>query len=96
MAAYIIAAIDVTDPEGYRGYTSRVPGLVERFGGRFIIRGGRAETLEGSAPTRLVVLEFPDVERARAFYAAPAYQELIPLRHANARTSFLTLVEGVT
>ena len=95
MPAYVIAGIEVTDPEAYRGYTSQVPGIVERFGGKFVVRGGQAENLEGEAPRRLIVLEFPNVERARAFYTSPEYQKIIPIRQRNAKTSFLTLVEGV-
>ncbi len=96
MAAYVIVDVEVTDPEGYREYTGQVLATVEKYGGRFAVRGGRYETLEGSwQPKRIVVLEFPDYARAKAWYASPDYQAIVPLRERNARTSFLTVVEGM-
>ena len=95
MPAYIIAEIEVTDPEAYEGYRARTPEVVARYGGRFIVRGGRAECLEGEAgPARLVVLEFPDMAAARRFYDSPEYQEILPLRQ-RASKGRMVLVEGV-
>ena len=69
MAGYIIAEVEVNDPETYATYRAKTPGVVERYGGRFIVRGGAAETLEGDRPpARIVVIEFPDVAAARRFY----------------------------
>ncbi|HSA80472.1 MAG TPA: DUF1330 domain-containing protein [Geminicoccaceae bacterium] len=94
MAAYIIAEVEVTDPETYRGYRAKTPDVVARYGGRFIVRGGAAETLEGAGqPGRVVVIEFPDLAAARRFYASPEYQAIIGIRH-KAATSRLILVEG--
>ncbi len=74
MAGYVIADVDVHDPEGYKEYTALVPATLEPFGGRFAVRGGAYEVLEGSwRPRRLVVLEFPSVERARAWYESAEY-----------------------
>ena len=96
MAAYVIVDVDVTDQQAYEEYRRQVPATLERYGGRFAVRGGRYETLEGSwQPQRIVVLEFPDYARARAWYDSPEYQAIIPLRERHARTNFLTLVEGV-
>jgi uncharacterized protein (DUF1330 family) len=94
MAAYIIAEIEVTDPEIYDKYRAQTPGVVAQHGGRFIVRGGKAETLEGDRePGRLVVIEFPDRAAARRFYDSPEYQAIIGLRQKAAR-SRLILVEG--
>ena len=96
MAAYVIVDVEVHDPVAYQAYTSRVPATLEPFGGRFLVRGGKTETLEGEWwPKRVVVLEFPDAAAAKAWHASPAYAEILPLRHGNARTNFLTVVEGV-
>lgn len=91
---YLIAQVDVLDTEAYREYAAKVPGTLVGFEGRFLVRGGRIEPLEGDAPPpRTVVLEFPSLAHARNWYHSEAYQELIPLRHAAGVTrSFL--VEG--
>jgi uncharacterized protein (DUF1330 family) len=95
MAAYIIAEIEVSDPETYDKYKARTPGVIEQYGGRFIVRGGKAQVLEGDRQTeRLVVIEFPDVAAARRFYDSPEYQAIIGLRH-RASKGRLILVDGV-
>ena len=95
MAGYLVAHLEVTDPEGFEAYREKVPAVIESFGGRYLIRGGQAEGIEGdwSVP-RLIVIEFPSTERARAFYESPAYQEILPLRLAHAAGT-LAIVEGV-
>lgn len=94
MPAYIIAEIEVTDPDAYKAYASRTPDVIARHGGRFVIRGGAVELLEGGPPpARLVVIEFPDAATAHAFYGSPDYQEILPLRQATSRGR-LVLVEG--
>ena len=96
MAGYVIVDVEVRDPEAYREYTQAVPGTLEPFGGRFLVRGGAAETLEGNwRPQRVVVIEFPSAEQAKAWHASPEYQAILPLRHRHARTNFLTVIEGV-
>lgn len=81
MAAYIIAHIQITDPEGFERYREAVPPIVARYGGRYLIRGGAAETLEGEwTVPRLVVLEFADRDAAKRFYRSPEYQEILPIR----------------
>lgn len=95
MAAYVIVDVAVGDAEAYREYTSQTPGTVEQYNGRFIVRGGDYETLEGNwSPQRIVVIEFPSMEQARAWYGSDAYQAILPLRLKHATTQFLTIVEG--
>jgi uncharacterized protein (DUF1330 family) len=94
MTAYLLAEVEVHDPETYATYTAQTPGVIERHGGRFIVRGGAAESLEGAAPAgRLVVIEFPDLAAARRFYDSPDYQAIVGIRH-QAATSRVILVEG--
>ena len=94
MSAYVIADIDVEDPEAYEEYRRGVPASVAQFGGRFLVRGGNPQPLEGGwTPSRIVVLEFPNAERAREWYASPAYAELRKLRQ-SASSGSLILVEG--
>jgi len=94
MAAYIIAEVEVSDPETYATYRTQTPGVIARYGGRFTVRGGAAEMLEGERePARLVVIEFPDRDAARRFYDSPEYQAIIGLRQ-RAATSRVILVEG--
>ena len=94
MAAYIIAEIEITDPDTYDQYRAQTPGVIVQYGGRFIVRGGKAETLEGDRePGRLVVIEFPDATAARRFYDSPEYQAIIGLRQ-QASKGRLILVEG--
>ncbi len=96
MAAYVIVGVEVVDPEPYREYQRQVPATLERYGGRFVVRGGAFETLEGDwRPRRIVVMEFPSVERAKAWHASPEYRAILPIRERHARTHFLTVVEGV-
>lgn len=96
MSAYVIVGVDIDDPEAYAGYSREVPATLEPFGGRFVVRGGTYEVIEGAfEPDRIVVLEFPDAEQAHAWHASPAYQAILPIRQRNARTSFLLVVEGV-
>jgi len=95
MPAYVIADIEVKDPQAYREYVARVPATVEPFGGRFVVRGGGHETLEGEwKPGRLVVLEFPSTDHARRWYASPEYAAVMAIRHRTSEGS-LVLVEGV-
>jgi uncharacterized protein (DUF1330 family) len=76
--AYIVARIDVTDPERYANYVAVTPGVVARFGGRFLARGGRYEAKEGPARARNVIIEFPDFASAQAFYDDAEYRGVLP------------------
>ena len=95
MATYVIADVEVTDPGKYEAYKAGVPGLIEKHGGEYVVRGGDHVVLEGDwEPRRLVVLRFPDRGRAEAFWNDPDYQPLKAARHASADTR-LVLVEGL-
>ena len=94
MPAYVIADVDVTDAETYREYTALVPASLEPFGGRFLVRGPEVERLEGDwEPHRLVVIEFPSLEQAHAWYSSPRYEEAKAIRLRASRGSLL-LVDG--
>ena len=95
MAAYLIGEIEVTDPATYDDYRKQVAGTLTRYGGRFAVRGGKVESLEGGwTPKRIVVLEFQSLEQARNWYRSTEYAPLIALRQRASRGK-LILVEGV-
>jgi uncharacterized protein (DUF1330 family) len=94
MAAYVIGEIEVTDPATYEDYRKQVPAVVTKYGGKFMVRGGKVETLEGGwSPKRIVVLEFPSVAQAQKWYRSAEYAPLIELRQRASRGK-LILVEG--
>ena len=94
MPAYVIADVDVTNPAGYEPYRPLAAASIAQFGGRFIVRGGAAELLEGGpAPGRAVVIEFPDADTAKRWYFSDEYQQALKLRQANS-TARVILVEG--
>ena len=93
--AYMLVQVDVTNPQQYGEYTKLSPGIIEKFGGRFLARGGRTATLEGSpAQGRVVVVEFPSFERAHEFYNSQEYQAAKKVRTGAATAQFV-LVEGM-
>jgi uncharacterized protein (DUF1330 family) len=93
--AYVMANVDVNDPVRYEDYKRMVPPTIAKYGGRFIVRGGRCEVLEGEwRPTRLVLLEFPSAEQARAWWHSPEYADARALRQATSSGTLLIL-EGV-
>ena len=95
MAAYIVVEVDVQDAARYEDYKRLVPPTLAQYGGRFVARGGAAETLEGDwSPGRVVIVEFPSAERARAWWGSPEYAPAKALRQATAHTRMI-LVEGV-
>ena len=95
MAAYVIAEIDITDPASYEEYRKQVPGIIAKYGGRYTVRGGRTEPLEGGwSPKRVAVLEFPTMEQALKWYRSPEYAPLIKLRQKASRGKMI-LVEGL-
>jgi len=94
MPAYMIANIEVTDPAGFERYREAVPPVIAAHGGRYLVRGGAVHTKEGNPDVkRLVILEFPTIAAAEAFYAAPDYAPLLALRLATTRSEAV-LVEG--
>ena len=83
MPAYLIVETDITDPEQYEQYKAASPGAIAAGGGRFLVRGGDMAVLEGDwHPSRLVVVEFPDLEAAKAFYESDEYQAAISCARA--------------
>ncbi|MEM7091605.1 MAG: DUF1330 domain-containing protein [Actinomycetota bacterium] len=94
MAAYLIARIDVTDPGRYGEYTKHTPRIIADHGGRFVARGGTVTTLEGEPETRrVVVLEFPSVEAAQAFYDSDDYGMAKAIRAGAAEGQFIIVDE---
>ena len=94
MSAYLICMVRVDDVETYKKYTARTPALIEKYGGRFLVRGGAVTAFEGATfNDRLVVLEFPAKEAVEKFYRSSEYQEVMKIRHACSESRFL-LAEG--
>ena len=95
MPAYLIADVEVLDAAGYEEYRKQVPATIAAFGGRYLARGGALTVLEGSwSPKRGVILEFPSLDRLKAWYDSPAY---VPLRALRERTtkSNLVMIDGL-
>jgi uncharacterized protein (DUF1330 family) len=94
MSAYLIAEIDITDPVTYEEYRKQVPGVIAKYGGRYVVRGGKVESLEGGwSPERLAVVEFASMDQALKFYRSADYAPLIKLRQ-KASKGKLIIVEG--
>ena len=95
MSAYLIVDIEVIDAASYEQYRKQVPALLAAYGGRYLVRGGRTELLEGiGEPNRTVVLEFPSMERLKAFYDSAEYAPL-KLQRISATRSRIFAVEGM-
>ena len=95
MPAYVILDITVTDPELFEEYKKLAPETIEAYGGRYIARGGKAETLEGDwTPNRVVILEFDSSKTAKSWLNSPEYREARSMR-LQAATSNTIVVEGV-
>jgi uncharacterized protein (DUF1330 family) len=95
MPAYIIVDIEITDPAGYEEYKKLAGATVEKYGGKYIVRGGAVEMLEGDwKPKRIVVLEFESVQRAKEWLNCEEYREPRKMRHRTAKTKMI-VVESV-
>ena len=95
MAAYVIADVEVTNPEAYEEYRPQVPATIEKYGGKYVVRGGTVETVEGIwSPQRLVMIEFPSMELARKWYDSPEYTEIRGIRFRNAKSNVI-FVDGI-
>jgi uncharacterized protein (DUF1330 family) len=95
-AAYVIVDAKVSDPERYKGYQALSPAAIAAAGGEFLVRGGRSEVLEGAwTPSRLVVLRFPGLEAARAFYDSALYVEARAKRAGATEQFNMVVVEGI-
>ena len=95
MKGYVIAVVDVKNAEGYAEYSKHVPATIAKYGGHYLVRGGKIEVREGewSGP-RTVILEFPSLARALEWYDSPEYKPLRPVRQANS-TAQIAFFEGV-
>ncbi len=94
MPAYMIAQVEITDPEAFKAYQARVPDTLKPYGGRYIVRGGETVVLEGDMPfPRIVVIEFPTLDQAKAWHASDDYAEPLAMRQASA-DSVLIAVDG--
>lgn len=95
MAAYLIADLEITDDRGFEEYRRRVPAVIAAHGGRYLVRGGATDVLEGTlTPHRTVIVEFPSMASLRAFYASPEYRALRALREESAKSTLIA-IEGV-
>jgi uncharacterized protein (DUF1330 family) len=95
MAVYIVADVEIKDPREYQRYAQQVPPTVEQYGGKFLARGGQPEPLEGNwQAKRIVIIEFPSAEQAKAWYNSPEYSAIISIRHSSA-TARIILAHGV-
>jgi len=95
MTAYVISEVEPRDATLFERYRALAPATIERYGGRYLVRGGKADVVEGGPPAKtIVILEFPDMARAREWYASPEYAEALKVR-AGALERRLIFVEGV-
>jgi uncharacterized protein (DUF1330 family) len=95
MPAYVIVEIDIHDPVLYEEYKTYTPGSIAAYGGRFVVRGGKTESLEGDwNPPRIVILEFPNVEKAKEWWGSEDYAYAKSIRQKAAVTRML-VAEGI-
>ena len=90
---YWIARVDVKDEEGYKPYALANPAIFKKFGGKFVVRGGKYEAPEGTSRSRNVIIEFPDFATAKACYDSPEYQANIKVRQPHSVADLL-IIEG--
>ena len=95
MTAYVVVDIEVRDPETYERYKQLAPPSIAAYGGRYLTRGGETAVLEGTwTPKRFVIVEFPSIDRVRAWWSSSEYAEAKRLRQASARTN-MVVTEGL-
>jgi uncharacterized protein (DUF1330 family) len=92
--AYVIAEVEVTDPATFQKYAEKAPETVVPFNGRYLVRGGKIQAVEGEAPKRIVVIAFESAEKAREWEDSPAYGAIKPIRQSAAK-SRIYIVEGI-
>ncbi len=90
---YAVAEVEVTDPATFAKYAAKAPGTIAQYGGHYIIRGGKFDSIEGDAPKRFVVIQFESVEKAKAWEDSPEYNAIKPIRHSSAK-SRVFIIEG--
>jgi len=91
--AYWIGRVDIHDEEGYKPYIAANAAIFKKFGGRFVVRGGKFSAVEGQSRSRNVVIEFPDYDTALACYNSPEYQANIKVRQPHSIAE-LIVIEG--
>lgn len=95
MSAYVVVNVTVNDPKRYEDYKALAPASIAQYGGKYLARGGKAEVLEGSwKPNRLVLLEFPSLEKAKQWWASSEYAKAKSIRQ-SCSTAELVVVEGL-
>jgi len=96
MAAYVISDVEMVDPELFEKYRALAPGTIAQYGGRYLVRGGKIQTIEGDwKPKPLVIVEFPTMQRALEWYHSPEYAEALKVRE-KALSRNLIFVDGVS
>ena len=93
-AAFYIAEVDVSNAAEFAKYSAAAPAIFDKYGGRYLARGGKTETLEGDPPKRIVVVAFKSMAEAKAWWASPEYAAIKPIRHNSAKARNF-IVEGV-
>lgn len=95
MAAYVVVNVTVNDAKRYEDYKALAPASIEKYGGKYLARGGRSEALEGEwKPNRMVILEFPDAGKAKAWWNSEEYSKARAIRHSCSQAE-LVIVEGL-
>lgn len=97
MAAFIIADVRIDNPDDYPAYMKQAKAIAEKYGGRYRARGGELDVIDTElwTPTRLVIIEFPDMASAKAFAHSEEYAPVAAIRHANAKST-VVIVDGVS
>ena len=96
MPAYLIPDVSVKDADAFQAYRTRAAASIEQHGGRYLVRGGPVDTLEGSwTPATIIIVEFPDIELAQAWYRSPEYAAAFAFRD-DALSRNLVLVDGIS
>jgi uncharacterized protein (DUF1330 family) len=94
MSAYVVVQVTIHDPEKYEGYKALTPETIQNHGGRFLVRGGELDIVEGEwGYQRMVVLEFDTMEQAKGWYSSPEYQEALKIRH-SASEGLVIIADG--
>jgi uncharacterized protein (DUF1330 family) len=90
---FVVAEVDITDPATFQKYAEKAPGTIAQYGGHYVIRNGKNESIEGDAPKRFVVIQFDSTEKAKAWEDSPEYNAIKPIRHSSAK-SRVFIIEG--
>ncbi len=95
MSAYLLANVDVSNPEAYQEYIRQNSAVVQQYGGKFVVRGAKVDVLEGEWEAhRVVLIEFPDGDAVRAWYNSPEYRAIRRIRQENTRSGMLAILES--